>query len=101
REALPDLDPAPRYSFGSSGTLETQIRRGAPADVFLAASPEPPAALHADDRCDAPVPFATNRLVLLVPPGSGVAGLDDLRRGGLRVAIGAVGVPAGDYSRAL
>src|SRR5690606_33389839 len=39
REALPDLDPAPRYSFGSSGTLETQIRRGAPADVFLAASP--------------------------------------------------------------
>ncbi|MBX5440015.1 MAG: molybdate ABC transporter substrate-binding protein [Solirubrobacteraceae bacterium] len=101
REALPAIDPAPRYGFGSSGTLATQIRRGAPADVFLSASPDPPAALHAEGRCSAPVAFATNRLVLVVPRDGRVRGLDDLRAGGLRVAIGGPGVPAGDYARAL
>ncbi|HWV88055.1 MAG TPA: molybdate ABC transporter substrate-binding protein [Capillimicrobium sp.] len=101
REALPALDPGPRYSFGSSGTLETQIDRGAPADVFLSAGADQPAALHEAGRCGEPVAFATNRLVLAVPQDGRVEGLDDLRAGGLRVAIGAEGVPAGDYARGL
>jgi molybdate transport system substrate-binding protein len=101
REALPALDPAPRYSFASSGTLKTQIRRGAPADVFLSAATDQPAALHEAGRCGEPIAFATNRLVLAVPLDGRVDGLDDLRAGGLRVAIGADGVPAGDYARAL
>ena len=101
REVLPALDPGPRYSFASSGTLETQIRRGAPADVFLSAATDQPAALHDAGRCGEPVAFATNRLVLAVPRDGRVDGLDDLRAGGLRVAIGAEGVPAGDYAREL
>ena len=33
------LDPAQHYSFGGSNALETQIRNGAPADVFASAAP--------------------------------------------------------------
>jgi len=102
RDVLPALVPAARYGFGGSDTLQLQIERGAPADVFAAASPKQAQALHAEDRCDAPVTFATNRLVLIVPrDGGGVTSLDDLAQGGHRLAVGTAGVPVGDYTRAL
>lgn len=50
---------------GASGSLVTQIRHGAPFDVFLSADTEYPQALLASgDAEGAPVPFATGRLVL-------------------------------------
>jgi molybdate transport system substrate-binding protein len=103
RDAFPKIDDAPTYSFGSSGTLEQQIERGAPADVFASASAEQAAKLAKAGRCATPVDFAANTLVLLVPKDNPakIASVDDLRRGGLRVAIGAIGVPAGDYARTL
>lgn len=103
RSALPDLLPDARYGFGGSNTLRTQIEAGAPADVFIGASPKDPAALHAAGRCAAPVALATNELVVIVPRDARapVASLARLTRGGLRVAVGAAGVPIGDYTRKL
>jgi molybdate transport system substrate-binding protein len=102
RSVLPALDGAPRYSFAGSDTLQTQVERGAPADVFAAASTKQPQALHAEGRCDRPVTFATNRLVLVVPADNpAVRSLAALSSGGHRVAVGTAGVPVGDYTRRL
>src|SRR3954449_1518969 len=59
RTVLPALDGAPRYSFAGSDVLQTQIERGAPADVFASASAKQPQALFAAGRCDRPITFAT------------------------------------------
>ncbi len=103
RDAFPAIEPDARYSFASSGTLKTQIERGAPADLFASASPEQARALARDGHCSPPVAFATNTLVLVVPRDdrSTVRSLDDLRAGGHRIAIGGTGVPVGDYTRTL
>ncbi|UGS33804.1 molybdate ABC transporter substrate-binding protein [Capillimicrobium parvum] len=103
RDVLPEIDPAARFSFGGSDTLQLQIERGAPADAFASAAPTQAEALFAEGRCERPVAFATNRLVLIVPrEGRGaVTSLGDLGRGGHRLAVGAAGVPVGDYTRRL
>jgi molybdate transport system substrate-binding protein len=102
RTVLPALDGAPQYSFAGSDVLQTQIERGAPADVFASASAKQPQALFAEGRCDRPVTFATNRLVLVVPEGAThVRTLASLRSGGLRLAVGTAGVPVGAYTRTL
>ncbi|HWH95040.1 MAG TPA: molybdate ABC transporter substrate-binding protein [Baekduia sp.] len=102
RSVLPALDGAPSYSFAGSDVLQTQIERGGPADVFAAASAKQPQALFAAGRCDRPVTFATNRLVLVVPAAGGaVRSLATLRSGGRRLAVGTPGVPVGAYTRTL
>lgn len=104
RNVLPKLDGAPSYNFAGSDTLQLQIERGAPADVFAAASSRQAQALHAERRCERPITFATNKLVLVVP-SSAKAGTADslaaLQRGGRRLAVGTAGVPIGDYTRKL
>jgi molybdate transport system substrate-binding protein len=100
---FPALDKAPKYSFGGSNTLQLQIERGAPADVFASASPHEAQALFHEGRCSRPVTFAINRLVLLVPnsnPGN-VTSVYSLRTGGRRLSIGQAGVPIGAYTRQL
>ena len=101
KQALPALDDAARYSFAGSDTLAEQIRQGAPADVFAAASPRYPRLLRAEGRCSEPVPFASNTLALILPvENAAVASLDDLRSGPpRRLAIGATAVPIGTYTR--
>jgi molybdate transport system substrate-binding protein len=100
---FPALDKSPQYSFGGSNTLQAQIERGAPADVFAAASPNEAQALFREGRCTRPVTFAINRLVLLIPnanPGN-ITSVYSLRSGGRRVSIGTAGVPIGAYTRQL
>jgi molybdate transport system substrate-binding protein len=100
---FPAIDRAPRYSFGGSNTLQLQIERGAPADVFASASPHEAQALFHEGLCTRPVTFAINRLVLLVPnanPGN-VTSVYSLRSGGRRLSIGNARVPIGAYTRQL
>jgi molybdate transport system substrate-binding protein len=98
---LPQIARGARFSFGGSDTLALQIERGAPADLFLAASPKYPQELFAKGRCERPVAFATNRLVLIVRRGDPehVRSVGGLRRGGLRLAVGSASVPIGAYTR--
>jgi molybdate transport system substrate-binding protein len=100
---FPALNKAPKYSFGGSNTLQAQIERGAPADVFASASPNEAQALFREGLCTRPVTFAINRLVLLIPnsnPGN-VTSVYSLRAGGRRLSIGTAGVPIGAYTRQL
>jgi molybdate transport system substrate-binding protein len=97
------LERGPSYSFGGSNTLQAQIERGAPADVFASASPAEAQALFRKGLCTRPVTFAINRLVLLIPnsnPGS-VTSVYSLRSGGRRLSVGTTGVPIGAYTRQL
>ena len=90
-----------RLQFAGSDELAAQVRQGAPVDVLVAANTRIPEELAADGELEPPVAFASNQLVLAVPAGSEIAGLDDLRAGGLQLVVGAEGVPVGDYTRAV
>ena len=100
-EAFEKLHPGARYNFAGSDELATQLREGAEADVYAAASPKYPAALRDEGIVEQPRTFATNRLVLVVPAGNpaDIGSLADLDRGGVRLVVGAEGVPIGDYTR--
>ena len=102
-EVFPKIDPSPRYSFAGSDQLALQIRQGAPADVYAAASPKYTQLLYQDGLVRKPITFATNKLIVMVPK-SNPAQIDsvyDLRRQGVKVVIGDRGVPIGSYTRQL
>ena len=101
-DVFPAIDERPRYSFAGSDELAVQIREGAQADVFAAASPRYANELYAERIVEEPRVFATNRLVLIVPRSNpaGVASVLDLRRKPAKLVVGAEGVPVGDYTRA-
>ncbi len=104
RDAFPRIDGGMTFGFGGSNTLQLQIERGAPADVFASAGPREPQALYRAKKCGRPAVFATNVLVLIVPKRNpaGITSVYDLRRGSpKRIAVGAAGVPVGSYTRRL
>jgi len=89
-----------RLSFAGSDELAAQIRQGIKPDVFAAANVKLPDQLFEEGLVAKPVRFATNELVLAVPAdGGAVTSLADLTRNGTTLAIGAEGVPVGDYTR--
>jgi molybdate transport system substrate-binding protein len=86
------------FNFAGSSALATQITQGAPADVFAAASPATmKTVIDAGDAAGVPVILARNQLVIAVPRGNPgrVAGLADLARPGVKVALCAEQVPCG------
>jgi molybdate transport system substrate-binding protein len=100
-EVFPEIEPDANFSFAGSDELATQIREGAPADVYAAASSKYPQQLYDEGLVEEPVTFATNRLVLVVPkanPG-GIESAGDLLQPGTRLVVAADGVPVGDYTR--
>jgi molybdate transport system substrate-binding protein len=103
RDVFTQIDAGQTFNFGASNTLQLQIERGANADVFASASPQEAQALFKENKCDRPVTFATNKLVLLVPKANpaNIRSVYSLRSGGKNLAVGAKGVPIGDYTRAL
>jgi molybdate transport system substrate-binding protein len=99
--ALPKLDSGEKYNFAGSDALAAQIRLGAPADVFAAASPDQPRALFRAGLVEQPVTFATNKLVLAVPIANpaNITSIYDVERPGVKVLIGTATVPIGAYTR--
>jgi molybdate transport system substrate-binding protein len=102
-EVFQELAPEVTFNFAGSDELATQIREGASADVYAAAGPRYPEELAAQGFLEAPQIFATNRLVVAVPADNpaGIESVDDLAADGVRVVIGAEGVPVGDYTRSV
>ncbi|MHB8468338.1 MAG: molybdate ABC transporter substrate-binding protein [Gaiellaceae bacterium] len=100
-DVLPQIDPRPRYGFAGSDQLAFQIEQGAPADVFLAASPKYPELLYKQGFVQKPVAFVTNTLVLIVPKANParIHSVDDLTKPGIKVVIGDAAVPVGAYTR--
>ena len=89
-----------RFNFAGSDELAAQIRQGVKPDLYAAANTKLPDQLFEEGLVEKPVRFAGNRLVIAVPAGSQkISGLPDLGLGGVQLAIGAEGVPAGDYAR--
>lgn len=95
-------------SFGASSDLARQIRDGAPADVFVSASPDWIDFLREVGAiAGEPVVIARNALVCVAPQGGALAraGVRDpsalLARlaSGDGIAIADEGVPAGEYAR--
>ena len=98
---LPRIDATPRYSFAGSDTLASQIRLGAPADVFASANTALPDQLYAAGLVEKPVVFTANSLVLVTPKSNPAAirSVFDLRRSGIKLLVGSVTVPIGSYTR--
>ena len=89
-------------SFDGSSTLATQLREGAPVDVFASAD-EATMATVTDLTDGTPEVFATNVLQITVGPGNplGIRALADLARPGVQVVLCAPAVPCGTASHDL
>jgi molybdate transport system substrate-binding protein len=100
-DAFRTFDPAQRYSFGGSSTLETQIRNGAPADLFASAAPLNAQRLFRAGLVEKPVTFTSNRLALIVPRSNpaGLTSVYDLKRKPVKLVVAGAAVPVGAYTR--
>jgi len=100
-DAFHALDSSQRYGFAGSNTLETQIRNGAPADLFAAAAPLNTQRLFRQGLVQEPVTFTSNRLVLIVPRSNpaDVHSVYDLRRKPVKLVVAGAAVPVGSYTR--
>jgi molybdate transport system substrate-binding protein len=99
-EVMKAYDGTQRYSFAGSNTLETQIRQGAPADVFASASPLNTQRLFAAGLVEQPVTFTANRLALIVPRANpaGIESVYDLRDKPVKLVVAGAAVPVGGYT---
>ena len=100
-EVFPSYDASENYNFAGSNALETQIRNGAPADVFASASPTNTQNLFKAGLVDKPVTFTANRVVLIVPKSNpaGITNVYDLAQVNAKVVLAAPSVPVGSYAR--
>jgi molybdate transport system substrate-binding protein len=85
------------FSFGPSSGLAEQIIQGAPADVFASASAKNMTQVTAAGDASDPKTFAKNVMEIVVPPGNPakVAGVDDLAKPAVKVALCQAAVPCG------
>jgi molybdate transport system substrate-binding protein len=99
-EVLKAYDGSEQYNFAGSNVLETQIRQGAPADIFASAAPLNTQRLFRAGLVDKPVTFTANRLALIVPKSNpaGIKSIYDLRTKPVKLVVAAPAVPVGGYT---
>lgn len=89
-------------NFDSSATLETQLKEGAKADLFLPASTKNMDNLVKEDliKNESVTPYATNKLALIVPKDNpaGITGLKDLAKPGVKIVSETAEVPVRKYT---
>ena len=89
------------FSFDASSTLRAQVEQGAPVDLFASADVANPDQLVNAGRTIGPaVPFAGNRLALIVPAANpaGIAAPADIGRPGVKVLTASPNVPIAMYA---
>ena len=91
------------FTFDSSGTLQTQIEEGAPADVFVSAAQKQMNALDEKGlvQSDTIKNLLVNKVVLIVPKDSqsDIATFEDVATDKVAmVAVGEASVPVGQYT---
>lgn len=91
-----------KLSFGSSTNHERQIEAGAPCDLYVAASQANVDRLAGAALVDSGsvTVVARNELAVIVPESAILPGELSTLRMFPRIAVGARGVPAGEYARA-
>src|SRR5262245_16363462 len=99
-DVFPVIDKDEKYSFAGSNALATQIRNGAPADVFASANTDIPAQLFQQGFVDKPVNFTRNALVIVIPKSNpaNITSVYDLGNSGVKLDIAASSVPVGSYT---
>ena len=99
-EAFKALDPSQTYNFAGSNALETQIKNGAPADIFASAAPLNTQRSFKAGLVDKPVTFTANRLALITPKSNpaGINSVYDLKRKSVKLVIAGPAVPVGSYT---
>jgi molybdate transport system substrate-binding protein len=99
-EVFKAYDSTQIYNFGGSNALETQIRNGAPADIFASAAPLNTQRLFRAGLVEKPVTFTANRLALIVPRSNpaGIRSVYDLRSKPVKLVVAAPAVPVGGYT---
>jgi molybdate transport system substrate-binding protein len=92
------------FSFGSSSTLATQLKEGAPADIFASANnSQMDVAVTAKRITGTPRTFVKNRLVLAVPADNPakIASLKDLANPGIKLVLAGPKVPVREYTNTM
>ncbi|WP_299059873.1 molybdate ABC transporter substrate-binding protein [uncultured Actinomyces sp.] len=101
---LKESDPNIKVTFNFQGspTLVDQMKEGAPADVFASADQKNMTKASDAKLVDAPKPFASNVLTLIVPKGNPgkITGLDS-SLDGKKLVVCAQGVPCGNATKQL
>jgi molybdate transport system substrate-binding protein len=98
-DVFPVVSSKDKYSFAGSNALATQIRNGAPGDVFASANTEIPAQLFQQGLVDKPVNFTRNALVIVVPKSNtSITSIYDLGNSGTKIVVAATSVPVGAYT---
>jgi molybdate transport system substrate-binding protein len=94
-------DVSVRFSFAGTDALVVQIEQGIPGDIFAGASAKYGDELFTEGLVEAPRAFATNQLVLVLPPANpaGISSPRDLAKAGIKLVVGAESVPVGTYTR--
>ena len=90
-----------KFNYAGSSSLATQLKQGAPADLFASANTQNMNLVTDDSLAKGqPKTFARNKLEIMVAPGNPqhIKSVSDLANKSVKVAVCAPAVPCGSYS---